>query len=83
VGRPVQNVVRTVPGRGAQRLNDGAPPNAQMHPVRATYVLCEQHSSGPDRWRIQTGNYCFVDRNNQWACGRDGDVAPSTTTKLD
>ena len=82
VGAPVKNVVRTVPGRGAQRLNDAFPPNAAMYPVRTTYVLCDQYRSGPERFRIVTGNYCAVDRNSQWACGSDSDVARYGSTKL-
>lgn len=82
VGSPVTNVVRTVPGRGAQRLSDGFPPNARMYPVKATFILCNQYRSGPERFRIVTGNYCAVDRNNQWACGTDSDVARFSSTKL-
>jgi hypothetical protein len=82
VGPPVTNVVRTVPGRGAQRLNDAFPPNARMYPVKAAYVVCDQYRSGPERFRIVTGNYCAVDRNSQWACGADSDVARYSSTKL-
>lgn len=82
VGAPVRNVVRKVPGRGAQRVSDGFPPNVAMYPVRATYVVCEQYASGPDRRRIVSGSYCAVDRNNQWACGTDSDVARFSSTTL-
>lgn len=82
VGSPVTNVVRTVPGRGAQRVSDGFPPNAAMYPVRATYVVCDQYRTGPERFRIATGSYCAVDRNKQWACGAESDVARYSSTKL-
>lgn len=75
VGATVRNKITMRPGVGPERVTDAAPVDAALYPIRATYVLCHQYSSGPDQTRIKTGNYCFVSRTGNWACGTDSNVA--------
>ncbi|RYE43690.1 MAG: hypothetical protein EOP21_07540 [Hyphomicrobiales bacterium] len=63
-------------------MTDAAPVDAPLYPVRSTYILCHQYSSGPDRTRVVTGDYCFVGPNAKWVCGTDSDVAIRKTTPL-
>lgn len=82
VGAAVRNKITMRPGVGPERVTDAAPVDAALYPVRASYVLCHQYASGPERTRITTGNYCFVSRTGKWACGRDDNVARTVTTPL-
>lgn len=82
VGAPIKNKITMQPGVGPRRVTDAAPVDAALYPVKATYVLCHQYSSGPDRVRISTGNYCFVSRTGNWVCGTDSDVAPFRSTPI-
>lgn len=82
VGGPVKNVITMQPGVGPRRITDAAPVDTALYPVRATYVLCHQYASGPDRVRIRTGNYCFVSRTGKWACGTDSSVAKFESTPV-
>jgi hypothetical protein len=82
VGAPIKNKITMRPGVGPERVTDAAPVDTALYPVRATYVLCHQYSSGPERTRIKTGNYCFVSRTGKWACGTDSDVAKYEGTPL-
>lgn len=82
VGAPIRNKITMQPGVGPRRITDAAPVDAPLYPVRSTYVLCHQYSSGPDRTRVVTGDYCFVSRTGKWACGSDSSVAIRRTTPL-
>ncbi|RYY24956.1 MAG: hypothetical protein EOP62_14980 [Sphingomonadales bacterium] len=82
VGAPIKNKITMQPGVGPRRVTDAAPVDTLLYPVRSTYVLCHQYSSGPDRTRVQTGDYCFVSRTGKWACGSDSSVAQRKTTPL-
>lgn len=79
VGAPIRNVVRLVPGVGARRLNDGAPVDAMMYPVASTYTVCEAYPGSGGRSRYINTHYCFVDRDDGWACGGGGGPPPRIT----
>ncbi len=72
VDRTQRNVVTNVPGRGATRVNEGAPANATMHPVSSVHVVCEQSPGQAARRRVVSRYLCFVSANNEWTCGGDG-----------
>lgn len=79
VGAPVRNVVRQVPGVGAKRLNDAAPPGATMYPVASTYTVCEGGAGSGGTSRYVNSHYCFVDRDGSWGCGGGGGPPPQIT----
>jgi hypothetical protein len=66
------NVVRVVPGVGAQRINDAAPPNATIYPVLSTHIVCEQYRDRTLRSHIETKYACFKNKDGDWVCGTDG-----------
>jgi hypothetical protein len=78
LGAPTVNRVTVDPGRGARRVTDAAPPNAALHPVRATYVVCREFSNGPQRARHEQDFYCFKDQFATWTCG-SGPTFPRIT----
>lgn len=70
VGSPVRNTVSVVPGIGATRVTNGAPPNATLYPVSTTMSVCDGALSGSSSWRTSQKKYfCFVSANNEWTCG--------------
>lgn len=82
VGASVKNKITMQPGVGPKRVTDAAPVDTALYPVKATYVLCHQYASGPERVRFQTGKYCFVSSSGNWVCGTDSDVALTKSTPL-
>ena len=70
VGSPVRNVVSNVPGVGATRVTNGAPPNATLYPVASVHRVCEGAPSGGASWRRDDKKYyCFVSKEHEWTCG--------------
>jgi hypothetical protein len=70
VGAPIRNVVSNVPGSGATRVTNGAPPNATLYPVTSVQRVCEGAPSGGEPWRRDSKRYyCFVTKEHEWTCG--------------
>jgi hypothetical protein len=76
-GTPFKNIVRVDPVRGALRINDAAPVNAMIYPVKSVHVVCEQFRDGIQRKRVENKYACFKNRDGEWVCGADG--IPKTT----
>lgn len=66
VAKAYKNVVSVVPGRGAQRINDAAPPDATIYPASITYILCEDYNPGQQRKRVEAKLEFFIDRFGEW-----------------
>ena len=66
------NVVRVVPGVGAQRINDAAPPNTTIYPVISKHIVCEQYRDSTLRRQIENKYACFKNKDGDWVCGADG-----------
>jgi len=77
LNKPFINVVHVDPGRGALRINDAAPPNATIYPVKSEHVVCEQYRDATRKRRIENKYACFKNRDGEWVCGADG--IPKTT----
>jgi hypothetical protein len=69
---PFTNAVRVVPGVGAQRINDAAPPNTTLYPVISKHIVCEQYQDRTYRKQVENKYVCFKNRDNEWVCGADG-----------
>lgn len=70
VGAPIRNTVSNVPGVGATRVTNGAPPNATLYPVTSVHRVCEGAPSGGEPWRRDSKRYyCFVTKEHEWTCG--------------
>lgn len=70
VGTPVRNTVSVVPGVGATRVTNGAPPGATLYPVSTTMSVCDGAPGGSSSWRTSQKKYfCFVSKENEWTCG--------------
>jgi hypothetical protein len=72
VGRPFTNIVRVDPGVGAYRINDAAPVNAIIYPVKSEHIVCEQYRDRTLRRRVANKYACFKNRDGEWQCGADG-----------
>jgi hypothetical protein len=72
VGRPFTNIVRVDPAVGAYRINDAAPVNAIIYPVKSEHIVCEQYRDRTLRKRVANKYACFKNRDGEWACGADG-----------
>lgn len=77
VSKPFTNIVRVDPVTGAHRINDAAPVNATIYPVRSQHIICEQYRDGTRRLRVENKYACFKNRDGEWVCGADG--IPKTT----
>jgi len=69
---PFTNAVRVVPGVGAQRINDAAPPNTTIYPIVSKHIVCEQYRDRTYRKQVENKYACFKNRDGQWVCGADG-----------
>jgi hypothetical protein len=76
---PYKNTVRIDPGRGALRINDAAPPNVTIYPVKSVHIVCEVYTTGTTRYKVESEYDCFVDRHGEWACGSSGKLPPKIT----
>ncbi len=72
VSKPFTNIVRVDPVRGALRINDAAPVNATIYPVKSEHIVCEQYRDGTQRKRVENKYACFKNRDGEWICGADG-----------
>ena len=72
VGKPFTNTVRVDPARGALRINDAAPVNATIYPVKSEHIVCDQYRDGIQRKRVENKYACFKNRDGEWVCGPDG-----------
>jgi hypothetical protein len=72
VGRPFTNIVRVDPAVGAYRINDAAPVNAIIYPVKSEHIVCEQYRDRTLRKRVVNKYACFKNRDGEWVCGADG-----------
>jgi hypothetical protein len=71
-GSPYTNTVTVVPGRGAQRKQDGAPVNEKIYPFKAKYIVCRKYSKEITRTQYESDFVCFLDRGGNWSCPVDG-----------
>ena len=77
VAPPFKNIVRVDPVIGAYRVNDAAPVNALIYPVKTEHIVCQQFRDGTLRKRVANKYACFKNRDGEWICGADG--IPKTT----
>jgi hypothetical protein len=71
-GNSFTNTVRVDPVRGALRINDAAPVNAIIYPVKSKHIVCEQYRDSTIRKQVENKYACFKDRDGAWLCGGDG-----------
>ena len=76
VDKSYKNIVRNIPGVGAQRINDAAPPNATIYRVKSKHIVCEEYRDGPQRKEVTSDYDCFKNRDDEWVCGSGGAVPP-------
>ena len=72
VGKPFTNIVRVDPAVGAYRINDAAPVNAIIYPVKSEHIVCELYRDRTNRKRVANKYACFKNRDGEWVCGADG-----------
>lgn len=72
VSKPFTNIVRVDPGVGAYRINDAAPVNATIYPVKSEHIVCEQYRDRTYRRSVANKCACFKNRDGEWVCGADG-----------
>lgn len=70
VAKAYKNTVSVVPGRGAQRINDAAPPDATIYPATIKYILCEDYNPGIMRKMVESKWEFFVDRFGEWTASK-------------
>ncbi len=73
---PYKNIVKNIPGVGAKRINDAAPPNTTIYRVKSKHIVCEEYSDGVYRKQVTSDYDCFTNRDGEWVCGSGGDVPP-------
>ena len=72
MSKPFTNIVRVDPGVGAYRINDAAPVNATIYPVKSEHIVCEEYRDRTLRKRVENKYACFKNRDGEWSCGADG-----------
>lgn len=77
VAPPFKNIVRVDPVIGAYRVNDAAPVNALIYPVKTEHIVCQQFRDRTLRKRVANKYACFKNQEGEWICGADG--IPKTT----
>lgn len=77
VSKPFVNIVRVDRVVGAYRINDAAPVNATIYPVKSEHIVCEQYRDRTTRKRVENKYACFKNKDGEWVCGADG--IPKTT----
>jgi len=77
VSKPFINIVRVDRVVGAHRINDAAPVNATIYPVKSEHIVCEQYRDRTTRKRVENKYACFKNKDGEWVCGADG--IPKTT----
>ncbi len=78
LGKSFKNTVTVVPGRGAQRRNDAAPPYTTIYTFTAKYIVCRKYSDSVVRTQYESAFAAFKAKNGQWTCGVDS--VPKITT---
>jgi len=70
---------------GGRRLDDGAPMEATIYPVKATYIHCSGYRNAVEREVVQAVFACFKDKFGDWTCPHDGPsrVVESSSTPVD
>ncbi len=76
LGSSYKNIVKNIPGVGAKRINDAAPPNQTIYRVKSKHIVCEEYSNGVSRKQVTSDYDCFKNRDGEWVCGSGGDVLP-------
>lgn len=76
LGQTYTNVVKNVPGAGARRINDAAPPNATIYRVKSKHIVCDEYRDGVTRKQITSDYDCFRNRDGEWVCGSSGNIPP-------
>lgn len=76
--KPYKNIVRVNPARGAERLNDAAPPNTIIYPVKSKHIVCEEYRDGVKRRQIEGEYDCFKNKESEWVCGSSGKLPKIT-----
>lgn len=67
-----KNTVTNVPGRGAMRRHSGAPVNAVVYPVRASFILCEKYKDGSVSQREINADFSFfISKDGEWTSSKD------------
>jgi hypothetical protein len=75
--KPYKNIVR-VTARGAERLNDAAPPNTMIYPVKSTHIVCEEYRDVVKRRQVEGEYDCFKNKDGEWVCGSSGKMPKIT-----
>ena len=75
--QPFYNEAGQLPGGGASLINNGAPENALIYPVRTRHIVCDDDYSS--HALHDSLFHCFVSDAYEWTCG----VAESVVTVLD
>jgi hypothetical protein len=76
VDKSYKNLVTNIPGVGAQRINDAAPPNATIYRVKSKHIVCDDYRDGIQRREVTSDYDCFKNRDDEWVCGSSGAVPP-------
>jgi hypothetical protein len=79
MGAPYKNTVSIVPGYGAKRRHDGAPPGATIYTPKIKIMVCEQYSNAVERKLVEGTRACFKTKDGSWTCPGADDTK---TTKL-
>jgi hypothetical protein len=84
VAPSINNKVVVDPATGAHRLDDGAPVNATLYPVKAIYVYCRAFRNSIEREVVQQNFVCFKDKFGDWTCPTDSfrKVLESSSTPI-
>lgn len=77
MGVAFKNTVGNLPGQGTSRINNGAPVNAAIYPVKTKYVLCKKYKEGVSRSMYDEEMHCFKNKEGEWTC--DGAGVPKIT----
>jgi hypothetical protein len=77
MGASFKNTVGNLPGQGASRINNGAPVNATVYPVKTKFVICKKYRDGVSRFMHDETMHCFKNKEGKWTC--DGAGVPKIT----
>lgn len=70
-GKPHKNIVR-ITARGAERLNDAAPPNTMLYPIKSKYIVCEEFRGEVRRSQVEGEYDCHKTKEGEWVCTSKG-----------
>jgi hypothetical protein len=66
-----KNTVVNIPGRGATRRHEGAPVNATIYPVKATFFVCEDYNGSVSQKQVNSDFSFFISKDGEWTCSKD------------